>query len=153
MPKNNSTSASSKKGVSKIHHAGSLASAAALVAAASAPVAEPKSEAAQPVVLSKNSSITAQVGFIDMSGKAHDKFETAVLTNAKALMMSRLSSYFKSRGMRMEAESIAQLIFGVDQVDDIKTLDDVLELRLILDETLAYHDRELELKPTHIEAN
>lgn len=120
---------------------------------APAPAAAAEKAPASPILLSKTSSIVAQVGFIDMNGTAHDKFESAVLTNAKALMMNRLSSYFKSRGMRMEAESIAQLVFGVDNVDEIKNLDDVIELRLILDETLAYHDRELELKPTHVEAN
>jgi hypothetical protein len=120
---------------------------------APAPAAAAEKAPASPILLSKTSSIVAQVGFIDMNGTAHDKFESAVLTNAKALMMNRLSSYFKSRGMRMEAESIAQLVFGVDNVDEIKSLDDVIELRLILDETLAYHDRELELKPTHVEAN
>jgi hypothetical protein len=141
MPKKSSASTSKSAAVK------------AAVQPAPAPAAAAEKAPASPILLSKTSSIVAQVGFIDMNGTAHDKFESAVLTNAKALMMNRLSSYFKSRGMRMEAESIAQLVFGVDNVDEIKNLDDVIELRLILDETLAYHDRELELKPTHVEAN
>lgn len=141
MPKKSSASTSKSAAVK------------AAVQPAPAPAAAAEKAPASPILLSKTSSIVAQVGFIDMNGTAHDKFESAVLTNAKALMMNRLSSYFKSRGMRMEAESIAQLVFGVDNVDEIKNLDDVIELRLVLDETLAYHDRELELKPTHVEAN
>ena len=138
MPKTNTPSKNARK-----------AAVSAAVPAAAAPVAtQPKPE----IKLPASSNVTPHVVYLDCDNNQHATHDSAVLANTKALLFNRLSSYLKARGQRMEAESIAQLFFGVDSVDDLKSIDDIIELRIIIDEALAHHDRELELKPTHIPA-
>lgn len=138
MPKTNTPSKNARK-----------ASASAAVPAVSAPVAaQPKLE----IKLPASSNVTPHVVYLDCDNNQHATHDSAVLANTKALLFNRLSSYLKARGQRMEAESIAQLFFGVDSADDLKSIDDLIELRIIIDEALAHHDCELELKPTHIPA-
>lgn len=125
------------------------AAAAATTPAVTAPIA---SLSKPEIKLPASSNVTPHIVYLDCDNNQHATHESAVLANTKALLFNRLSSYLKARGQRMEAESIAQLFFGVDSADDLKSIDDLIELRIILDEALAHHDRELELKPTHIPA-
>lgn len=149
MPsKNNSSSKNSRKPTSPRV----IRDTAANLASTSEAQAVPALKAEPEIKLPTSSNVTPHVVYLDSTGGQHSSHDDAVFANTKALLFNRLTSYLKVRGQRLESESIAQLFFGVDSVDDLTRIDDIIELRLILDDALAHHDRELELKPTHISA-